>query len=386
MSRLPFRGLCGISLRTFFRALRLNVLLQKTRILKIREGTHAKIAERNFGLPSVRLLILLSVAVVASQAQVPKPPWANNGSTPPKSASPEANNNGSAPDSASAQNPETTLKVDVKLVNVFVTVTDQHGAPVGGLKKEDFTLLEDGKPQNIAVFDKESAIPLSIVLDIDTSLSTRKDLPLELSSARRFARTILRPVDALALYGFSEIVSEVVPFTSDLKAIDRGVDHVRMGSATALYDALYLGAQALDTRKGRKVLVVITDGGDTVSRVDYKEAVRSAQEAEAIVYSIIDVPVEASAGRDTGGEHALIQISEDTGGKYFYATSVPQLDDAFRKISDELRTQYLLAYYPSQRSSNSSFHRIEVKVGGTSAGSAFTVRHRTGYYTTKSKF
>jgi len=224
------------------------------------------------------------------------------------------------------------------------------------------------------------------VLDIDTSLSTRKDLPLELSSARRFAHAILRPVDALSLYGFSEVVSEVVPFTSDLKTIDRGIDRVRMGSATALYDALYLGAEALESRKGRKVLVVITDGGDTVSRVDYKEAVRSAQEAEAIVYSIIVVPIEASAGRDIGGEHALIQISEDTGGKYFYATSLPELDDAFRKISDELRTQYLLAYYPSQRLSDSSFRRIEVKVDGASSGSAFTVRHRTGYYTSKSKF
>jgi len=326
------------------------------------------------------LLFLLTVAV--SQAQVPKPPWASGGSGPGKPAPAESSKSDSA---SAAQTPETTLKVDVKLVNVFVTVTDEHGAPVAGLKKENFALLEDGKPQTISVFDKESALPLSIVLDIDTSLSTRKDLPLELSSARRFAHAILRPVDALSLYGFSEVVSEVVPFTSDLKTIDRGIDRVRMGSATALYDALYLGAEALESRKGRKVLVVITDGGDTVSRVDYKEAVRSAQEAEAIVYSIIVVPIEASAGRDIGGEHALIQISEDTGGKYFYATSLPDLDDAFRKISDELRTQYLLAYYPSQRLSDSSFRRIEVKVDGAS-GSAFTVRHRTGYYTSKSKF
>jgi len=327
------------------------------------------------------LLFLLTVAV--SQAQVPKPPWASGGSGPGKPAPAESSKSDSA---SAAQTPETTLKVDVKLVNVLVTVTDEHGAPVAGLKKENFALLEDGKPQTISVFDKESALPLSIVLDIDTSLSTRKDLPLELSSARRFAHAILRPVDALSLYGFSEVVSEVVPFTSDLKTIDRGVDRVRMGSATALYDALYLGAEALESRKGRKVLVVITDGGDTVSRVDYKEAVRSAQEAEAIVYSIIVVPIEASAGRDIGGEHALIQISEDTGGKYFYATSLPELDDAFRKISDELRTQYLLAYYPSQRLSDSSFRRIEVKVDGASSGSAFTVRHRTGYYTSKSKF
>ena len=332
------------------------------------------------------LFLFLAIAVAVTPAQVPKPPWAG-GAGPAKPASPDSSKKNGGPDSTSAgQNPEATLKVDVKLVNVFVTVTDEHGAPVAGLKKENFTLLEDGKPQGIAVFDKESALPLSIVLDIDTSLSTRKDLPLELSSARRFAHAILRPVDALSLYGFSEIVSEVVPFTSDLKAIDRGVDRVRTGSATALYDALYLGAEALDTRQGRKVLVVITDGGDTVSRVDYKEAVRAAQEAEAIVYSIIVVPIEASAGRDTGGEHALIQISEDTGGKYFYATSVPELDEAFRKISDELRTQYLLAYYPSQRLSDSSFRRIEVKVDDATAGSSFTVRHRAGYYTTKSKF
>ncbi len=330
------------------------------------------------------LLFSLTVAVSLSQAQVPKPPWATGGSNPAKPASAESSKNSDSTNAA--QNPETTLKVDVKLVNVFVTVTDEHGAPVAGLTKDNFRLSEDGKPQTISVFDKESALPLSIVLDIDTSLSTRKDLPLELASARRFAHAILRPVDALSLYGFSEVVSEVVPFTSDLKTIDHGVDRVRLGSATALYDALYLGAHALETRTGRKVLVVITDGGDTVSRVDYKEAVRSAQEAEAIVYSIIDVPIEASAGRDIGGEHALIQISEDTGGKYFYATSLPQLDDAFRKISDELRTQYLLAYYPSQRLSDSSFRRIEVKVDGASTVSPLTVRHRTGYYTTKSRF
>jgi Ca-activated chloride channel family protein len=284
---------------------------------------------------------------------------------------------------ALAQDRDSTIKVDVKLVNVFVTVTDDHGSPVAGLNKEDFSLQEDGKDQKIAVFDRESALPLSIVLAVDTSLSTRKDLPLELASAKHFAHTILRPVDALALYEFSEVVNEITPFTSDLKRIDSAVDRIRLGSATALYDALYLGAQALDPRQGRKVMVVITDGGDTVSKVDYKEAVRSAQEAEAIVYSIIVVPVEASAGRDTGGEHALVTLSEETGGKYFYATSVPQLEDAFRKISDELRTQYLLAYYPSQRLADSEFRRLEVKVSGTPANATYRVRHRSGYYTSK---
>jgi Ca-activated chloride channel family protein len=282
--------------------------------------------------------------------------------------------------------PETTLKVDVKLVNVYVTVTDPQGAPVGGLKKENFVVQEDGRQQTISVFDKESALPISIALAIDTSLSTRHDLPLEQASAKRFAHAIMRPVDALSVFAFSESVSQSTAYTAELKRIDEGIDHIRLGAATALFDAVYVAARSLDHRQGRKVMVLITDGGDTISRIDYKGAARAAEEAEALVYSIIVVPIENSAGRETGGEHALIQLSEDTGGKYYYATSMSQLDDAFRQISDELRTQYLLAYYPSQRLSNSQFRRIQVGVTGPADAPAYHVRNRAGYYTTKSDF
>src|SRR6202142_4336217 len=282
-----------------------------------------------------------------------------------------------------AQDAGSTLRVDVKLVNVFVTVTDSHGAPITTLEKENFQLKEDGKDQKLAVFSRESALPLSIALSTDTSLTPRKDLPLELTSARKFFHSILRPQDGLAVYKFSEEVDLMVPFTSDLKKIDAGIDRIRNGSATALYDAVFLGAQALSKRQGRKVMVVITDGGDTVSQVNYKEALRAAEEAEAIIYRIIIVPIEASAGRDTGGEHALIQISEDTGGKYYYATSAAQLDDAFPKISDELRTQYLLAYYPSERYSDSDFRRVQVNLANPPAGGPYQVHNRAGYYTRK---
>jgi Ca-activated chloride channel family protein len=331
-------------------------------------------------LPLIEIAFIAGAALI-SLSQVPKPPWASGGSGAATVPSPVPSSKESAPDNS---NP--TIKVDVKLVNVFVTVTDGGGAPVAGLGKDNFEVQEDGKAQKISVFDKESALPLSIVLDIDTSLSTRKDLPLELSSARRFVHAILRPVDGLALYGFNEYVDQVVPFTSDANRIDHGIDRMRLGSATALYDALYVGAQALDRRQGRKVMVVITDGGDTVSKVDYQGALRAAQEAEAIVYSIIIVPIEASAGRDTGGEHALIQLSADTGGRYFYATSTAQLDEAFRQISDELRTQYLLAYYPSDRFSGSDYRRIQVSLTGSPASSSFNIRNRTGYYTSKAEF
>jgi len=294
--------------------------------------------------------------------------------------------------SVSAQeNTETTFKVDVKLVNVFVTVTDPQGAPIGNLVKNDFSLTEDGIPQKISVFSKESQLPLSIVLAVDTSSSTRKDIRLELEAARRFIHSMIRPQDAVAFYTFATNVSEMTPFTSKLRQLDSAINEVQVGGATSLYDAIYLGAKALINRQGRKVLVLITDGGDTASSIDYKEALRAAQQSEALVYSLIDVPVEASAGRNTGGEHALIQISNDTGGKYYYASNVAQLDRAFEQISDELRTQYLLAYYPAARRASSDFRQIDViahphdlpEVQGSDSGDKLVVRARRGYYTSK---
>lgn len=289
-----------------------------------------------------------------------------------------------APWYALAQNPDDSIHVKVNLVNVFVSVTDANGAPIAGLSKDNFQLSEDNEPQKIAVFDKQSALPLSIVLALDTSLSTRRDLPLELASARQFAHDVLRPVDGLSLFQFSDGVDQLTPFSADMKQFDRAIERIKPGGATALYDALYLGAQKLENRQPRKVMVVITDGGDTVSSVDYKEAVRAEQEAEAVVYSVIVVPVEASAGRDTGGEHALVQISHDTGGQHFYATSGPDLDNAFHKISDELRTQYQLAYYPQQRYADSDFRHITVKITGVPGMDSMKLRYRTGYYTSKS--
>lgn len=332
------------------------------------------------------LAVFLGLAsVVSAQQSAPAPPVA----APPVQEKPT--HPVPRPPEKGQQNAPTkqddsaaTFKVNVKLVNVFTTVTDANGAPIGGLDKQDFKVYEDGVEQNIAVFARESALPLSIVLGIDASLSTRKDLPLEIESARRFSRAILRPQDGLSVMQFSEIVKEVVPFTSDLQRIERGIGRVQTGAATALYDAIFLGASALDKRHGRKVMVLITDGGDTLSQTSYQEALRAAQISETIIYAIIMVPIEADAGRDLGGEHALIQMANDTGGKYYYATSIKQLDDAFRQISDELRTQYLIAYYPPKKSYE-DYRRIKVVVDPAAANlpasETIHVSHRTGYYT-----
>jgi Ca-activated chloride channel family protein len=281
---------------------------------------------------------------------------------------------------------EPTFRVNVRLVNVFTTVTDSRGAPVANLTKEDFRLLEDGVPQSISVFDKESELPLSIVLAVDTSESTRRDIKLEVASAKRFVHSIMRPVDRLSVFQITENVDQLTRFTADVKYIDRGIEQLSSGAGTSLYDAIFLGADSLVEKQGRKVMVLITDGGDTTSHTDYANALRRAQQAEAIVYSIIVVPVEADAGRNLGGEHALIQISHDTGGKYYYASGLNDLDEAFREISEELRTQYLLAYYPNRQVSDAPFRRITVEVTKKDAeGQAYQVRHRAGYYTTAAK-
>ena len=324
------------------------------------------------------VLLLLPVLLAPAFAQdVPAPP-----DRPPSSAQvprPPARHR------SSSDEPSPTISVNVKLVSVFASVADGNGAPYASLQKEDFRIYEDGIEQKLSVFERESGLPLSIAMALDTSMSTRKDLPLEIVSARKFAHTLLRPVDAISLYQFSTYVSEAMPFTNDERRLEAALSHLRTGAATALYDAIFLSAESLHRRKGRKVIVLITDGGDTSSKTDYQEAVRAAQISEAIIYSIIMVPIEADAGRDIGGEHALIQLSRDTGGKSYYATSLPQLDEAFRQISDELRTQYLLAYYPVSRV-GPEFRRISVELTEQAKQRAqreLSVRHRAGYYNSK---
>jgi Ca-activated chloride channel family protein len=218
---------------------------------------------------------------------------------------------------------------------------------------------------------------------VDTSESTRRDVKLETLSAKKFVRSIvLRPVDRLSVFQITENVDQLSGFTSDLKSIERAIDRLQAGAGTSVFDTIYLAADSLIDRQGRKVLVLITDGGDTTSKTDYQNALRRAEQAEAIIYSIIVVPVAADAGRNLGGEHALIQMSKDTGGKYYYADSIGALDDAFRQISEELRSQYLIAYYPNRRVSDSAFRRIQIEVAKKDgSGEAFHARHRAGYYT-----
>jgi Ca-activated chloride channel family protein len=270
------------------------------------------------------------------------------------------------------------LRLDVKLVNVFVNVTDSTGSIVGELTREDFSVTEDGRPQQIAVFERQSELPLNLTLAIDTSGSVNKDRPVETDAARRFVRALMRPQDQMSVLEFATEVRELTPFTNKVSVIDHGLDRLRGDFATALYDAIYLGSDRLGKKEGRKVLVLISDGGDTAKSTTYAQAREQALRNEVMIYSIIDVPIEASAGRDLGGEHALITLAEETGGKHFYA-SEGGLDKAFAKVSEDLRTQYLIGYYPHNQEPGRIFHRLQVTIP-RAAPNAFNIRYRTGYY------
>jgi len=278
---------------------------------------------------------------------------------------------------------EVTLHVDVKLVNIFVNVTDRHGLVVGDLTKDDFALTEDGRPQKIQLFERQSELPLNVTLAIDTSGSVHKDMAEEADAAKRFAHMLMRSQDQMSLLQFATDVRELTPFTNKISQIDRGLGQLRGDFATALYDAIVLGSDRLGPKQGRKVLVLISDGGDTAKSSTYSQALEEAQRNEVMIYSIIDVPIEASAGRDLGGEHALITLAEETGGKSYYV-SEEGLDKAFAHISSDLRTQYLIGYYPQHQEPGRIFHRILVTVPRASTQD-FNVRHKSGYYVEAAK-
>jgi Ca-activated chloride channel family protein len=277
---------------------------------------------------------------------------------------------------AVAQDP--TFRVDVRLVNLFVSVTDRNGALVGQLTRDDFAVSEDGRTQQIAVFDKQSGLPLNLTLAIDTSGSVKKDMLQEADAARRFVHAILRPQDQMSLLEFATEVKELAPFTNKASQIDHGLGQLHSDYATALYDAILLGSEGLGKKDGRRVLVLVSDGGDTAKNTTYAEALEAALRHEVMIYSVIDVPIKASAGRDLGGEHALITLAEQTGGKSFYVTA-EGLDKAFAQVSDDLRTQYLIGYYPQNQEPGRVFHRVEVTVPRASLQD-FNVRHKAGYY------
>ena len=279
---------------------------------------------------------------------------------------------------ALAQDP--ILRVDVRLVRVVTTVRDTSGALLGTLNKEDFAVLDNAVPQTITVFERRTEQPLSVALLIDTSGSTAKDLKYETDSVTHFLKTLFaegNPEDSVSLYSFNYEVTKQTAYTHNAAKLESRLRTLHGEAGTALYDAICLSAGELSSRPGRRVMLIVTDGGDTFSSRKYKDALEAAQQADAVIYPVLIIPVEASAGRNTGGEHALITLAQGTGGRVFQPTLGSALDAAFSDILKELRTQYLLGYYPHDVPlTKERFHKLEVRVGRP----GLRVLSRNGYY------
>jgi Ca-activated chloride channel family protein len=277
------------------------------------------------------------------------------------------------------------LKLESRLVSVALNVVDAKGAPVPGLTIDDFELAEDGRPLKISFFDKESSTPLEIVLAIDASGSVMSDERLERDAAKTFVKSLVREQDQIDLMAFSDDVAEVVPFTNDAKRIESGLGKMQRGDATALYDAVYLASQRLAEEQpkngARRVIVLITDGENTTRHGSYDAALEQAERAGAMIYSLIIVPIDADAGRNTGGEHALIQMADDTGGKYYYVEDKHDLAPAFMHVSDDLRTQYTVGYYAPRRGvGGEELRHIHLQLKDPALRAKYSLRYRTAYY------
>lgn len=298
----------------------------------------------------------------------PAPPQASR-QAPAQTPRPQAN--ASAPP---------VFSVKVNLVRLLVSVRDRYGALRPNLDKQDFQILDNGVSQEIAVFERNTSLPLSVAILVDTSGSTQIDLHYEVDSVMKFIPALVgagNPEDTFALFSFNYRTNLEADFSRNPRRAEHALHSLHGEGGTSLYDAIYLASDVLAGREGRHVMVVVTDGGDTTSYKRYDEALAAAQRADVVLYPVVVVPIESDAGRNLGGEHALATLAASTGGRIFNPDSFELLDQAFSEILQELRTQYLLGFYPHGAIEQPRlFHSVKVKLRDPS----LRVTARTGYY------
>ncbi|MBZ5729322.1 MAG: VWA domain-containing protein [Acidobacteriia bacterium] len=295
-----------------------------------------------------------------------------------------------------------TIKVDVDVVSVLASVRDKRGGLVANLEKNDFTVLEDGKPQPIKYFTRETDLPLTIGLLVDVSRSQENLIGIERSAASQFFTQVLRKKDEAFLISFGEESELLQDYTASPRLLNAGLDRLRVSSGvsglgpgpvptasqprgTVLYDAVYLAAsEKLRGEVGRKVIVVITDGVDEGSRLTIAKAVEAAQKADAVIYSI-DYADPVFYGRfggfgmTGGGESALHKLSDETGGHVYKVDRKHTLDMVFKELQDEMRSQYSIGYTPLNDSKDGSYRRLEIKLSSKD----LKAQARKGYYAIK---
>jgi Ca-activated chloride channel family protein len=290
--------------------------------------------------------------------------------------------------------PEDTGATKVFEVRLPVTVSDKKKNLITGFTKNDFQILEDGVPQEVTYFsDEKTNPPVYVGVLMDTSPSTAGKLSFEKEAAANFIYTVLQlRKDKAAFMTFDHEVMLRQDFTDQTDKIQKAIDKVsKTGSQTALYDAIWqFTDEKLRTVPGRKVIVVITDGDDTFSRADLNDVVDLAQRTETTIFAIStkggflgSVPgVEGGTSKDKG-DKMLTDLAENTGGTVFFPVGNPnqmiELERAFKKISDELRTQYLITYRPANQEMDGRSRKIEVRFTRPDNAGRYKIRTKTSY-------
>jgi len=299
------------------------------------------------------------------------------------------------------QEPVTTLRRDVNVVNLFFNVKDKHSALIPDLTKADFELYEDGKPQTVKYFSKETDLPLTLGMMIDTSPSQQRVLPMEQDAGAEFLHDVLRPKDLAFLLSFDVEVDLLRDLTNNYKDIEHAMAKTRINAGggsrssipgigqgpipgignpkgTLLYDAVYLASrEVLSHEVGRKAMIILTDGQDQGSNTRLTEAIEIAQKADAIVYVILCAD-RGFYGGGYYGDREMRKLTEETGGRVIDAGNHPEkMRDAFAQLANELRKQYAIGYTPTNQTKDGSFRKVEIRVPKVKDAK---IQARKGYY------
>jgi VWFA-related protein len=294
-----------------------------------------------------------------------------------------------------------TLRVHVNLVQLFFNVKDKRGALLPNLTKDDFEILEDGKPQTIKYFAAESNVPLTLGILIDSSASQGRVLRMEKQVGGEFLSEILRDQDLAFVLRFDVNVDLLQDFSNSVQALQTALNSTRIDTGvgggtgtpglgggtvpvgtprgTLLYDAVYLASNdELSQQVGRKAMILLTDGEDQGSQLTIKEAIAAAQKSDTIVYVLLCADRNFYGSGEYSGKSKMKKLTQETGGRLIeVGNKVDKLKDAFNQIAKELRNQYNIGYAPTTAALDGTFRKIEIhdKIKD------YKIQARTGYYT-----
>jgi Ca-activated chloride channel homolog len=277
-----------------------------------------------------------------------------------------------------AANSDTRITLDVNRVNMLFTVSDKKGRFVTDLKKEDFEILEEKKPQQIMEFVAESDLPLRLAVLIDTSNSIRERFRFQQEAAIEFINSVVRPQDRAIVVSFDSGPELISDLTADTNKLAQAVRSLRPGGGTSFYDAIYFAChdklqQDQPRHKFRRALIVLSDGDDNNSRYSRDQALEMAQKADVVVYAIST----NNSGMEKDGDKILKYFTKETGGLVFFPFKVQDLSQSFENIANELRHQYNLLYRPEPAKTDGLFHQVGIRIKNRKD---LVVRARKGYY------